>query len=96
MSTSGDFNKYLLDNEILSQLSTPSMPQHNDLAERINQTLLEMVRSMMSNFDLQKLLWGSALETTAYILNKVPTKSVPKNVVELWARHKPRLQHYKI
>ena len=31
---SSDFNKYLLDNEILSQLFAPSMPQQNSVAKR--------------------------------------------------------------
>ena len=31
----------------------------------------------------------------AYILNSIPTNSVPIPV-ELWVRHKPSLQHYRI
>ena len=36
-----------MDNGILSQWTPPYMPQHNGMAERRNQTLLDMVRSMM-------------------------------------------------
>ena len=73
---SRDFNKYLLDNEILSQLSILRMPQQNGVAKRKKQTLLDIVRSMMSYSDIPKFLWGYVLETTAYILNSVPTKSI--------------------
>ena len=81
-STSGDFNKYLLDNEILSQLSTLGMPQQNSVVERRNRTLLDMVSSMTSYSDLPMILLGYTLETTAYILNSVLTKSIPNTPVE--------------
>nr|GEW92961.1 hypothetical protein [Tanacetum cinerariifolium] len=42
--------------------------------ERRNQTLLDMVRSMMSQTTLPKSFWDYALETVARILNMVPTK----------------------
>ena len=93
---SSDFDKYLLDNGILSQLSTLDISQQNDVVERRNQTLLDMVRSMISYSDLPKFLWGYALEIEAYILNSVPTKYVSNTLIELWAGHKPSLQHYRI
>nr|GEV97560.1 hypothetical protein [Tanacetum cinerariifolium] len=42
--------------------------------EEDNRTLLDMVRSMMSQTTLPKLFWNYALETAARILNMVPTK----------------------
>ena len=56
----------------------PDTPQHNGVAERRNRTLLDMVRCMLSNSSLPEFLWGEALRTATYILNQVPTKSVPK------------------
>ncbi|GJX95659.1 retrotransposon protein, putative, ty1-copia subclass [Tanacetum coccineum] len=50
------------------------MPQHNGVSERRNRTLLDMVRSMMSQTTLPKSFWDYALETAACILNMVPTK----------------------
>ncbi|KAL8512015.1 hypothetical protein ACS0TY_018465 [Phlomoides rotata] len=55
-----------------------------------------MVRSMMSYSDLPKSFWGYALETTAYIINLVPSKSVPKTPSELWTGRKPSLRHMRI
>ena len=69
---------YLLENGIISQLSAPGMPQQNGVAERRNQTLLDMIRSMMSFSGLPISFWGYALDTAMYILNPVPSKSVPK------------------
>ena len=53
------------------------MLEQNGVAERRSRTLMDMVRSMMSRSNLPKSLWGEALKTAMYILNKVPTKSVP-------------------
>ena len=53
-------------------------PQQNGVAERRNRTLMEMVRSMMSYSSVPISLWGEALKTVMYILNRVPSKAVPK------------------
>ena len=50
-----------------------------------NCTLLDMVRCMLVNSSLPEFLQGEALKTTAYILNQVPSKSIPKTPCELWS-----------
>ena len=79
----GDFKDYLTENEIISQLTAPGTPQQNGVAERRNKTLLDMVRSMLSYSTLPISFWEYALNTTMYLLNLVPTKSVAKTPVEL-------------
>ena len=76
---SNEFIDHLVQNEILSQLTAPSTPQQNGVAERRNQTLLDITRSMMSYSEFPLFLWSYALETAIYILNLVPRKSIPKN-----------------
>jgi len=61
----------------------PGSPSQNDVAERRNQTLKEMVRSMISNTNLSLSLWIEALKTATYLLNRVPTKAVSKTPFEL-------------
>ncbi|KAL0430458.1 UNVERIFIED_CONTAM: Copia protein [Sesamum radiatum] len=63
-------------NGILSQWTPPGTPQLNGVAERRNQTLLDMVRSMMSFTELPPSFWGYALETTAKLLNIAPSKFI--------------------
>ena len=46
--------------------------------------------------DLPISFWGYALKITAYILNRVPSKSVPSTPYELWNGKKPNLKHLKI
>ena len=45
------------------------MPEQNGVAEKMNRTLMETVRPMMSYSGLPDFFWGYALEITTYILN---------------------------
>ena len=58
-----------------------------------NRTIKDMVRSMVSNFNLLLFLWSEAIKTTTYLLNRVPTKAIPKTPFELWKSWKPSVRH---
>ena len=66
------------------------------MSERRNRTLLDMVRSMMSQSDLPLYFWGYALETAAFTLNNVPSKSVDKTPYEMWTGKSPSLSFLRI
>src|SRR5262249_2539501 len=87
---------YLRDLGIVSRWTPPYTPQHNGVSERRNRTLLDMVRSMMSRSGLPIYLWGYALETAAYLINRVPSKSVSLTPYEVWKGKKPNFSHLKI
>ncbi|KAH9724536.1 Integrase catalytic domain-containing protein [Citrus sinensis] len=93
---SGNFKEHLVENGIISQLTAPRTPQKNGVAERRNRTLLDMLRSMLSYSSLPISFWGLALETAVYLLNLVPSKSVPKTPIELWSGRKSSLRHVRI
>lgn len=80
---------------IRRQLTIPGTPQQNGIAERRNGTLLDMVRSMMAQANLPISSWGDALLIVAYILNRVPSKSVPTTPYELWNSVKPDLEYLR-
>ena len=81
---------------IVSQLTPPGTPQRNGVSEYRNCTLLDMVRSMMSLTNLPLLFWGYALETTTFMLNRAPSKSVETTPYELWFGKKPDLSFLKV
>ena len=91
-----EFQSCLRDNGILSQWTPPYTPQHNGVSEKMNRTLLDMVRSMMGLADLPRSFWGYALQTAVYILNRVPSKSVDVTLYEIWYNKKPVLSHIKV
>jgi hypothetical protein len=61
----------------------PSTLQQNGVAKRRNRTLMDMVRSMLSNSHLPLFLWSEVLKTVVYLLNRVSSKVVPKTPFEL-------------
>ena len=93
---SNEFGTYLKECGIVPQLTPPVTPQWNGISERRNRTLLDMVRSMMCQTDLPLYFWGYALQTAAYTLNNVPSKSVEKTPYELWTGKVPDLNFLKI
>ncbi|KAG5524057.1 hypothetical protein RHGRI_030902 [Rhododendron griersonianum] len=83
------------DKGIQRQLTISRTPQQNGVVERRNRTLLDMVRSMMAHANLPISFWGDALLSAAYILNRVPSKSVSSTPYELWTGRKPVLDHLR-
>ncbi|KAD5802269.1 hypothetical protein E3N88_13629 [Mikania micrantha] len=92
----GPFYEFCKGQGIVNQYTMPGTPQQNGVAERRNRTLMNMVRSMLANSDLPSFLWTEALKTTVHILNRVPSKSVPKTPYELWTGRKPSLRYMKV
>jgi hypothetical protein len=88
--------RYLQENGIVTQYSTPGKPQQNGVAERRNCTLMDMVCSMLSYSTLPVRLWMEALKTVIHKLNRVPSKAVPKTPYELWTGRKPTLNYLHI
>ncbi|KAK8554259.1 hypothetical protein V6N12_031225 [Hibiscus sabdariffa] len=93
---SQDFEELLKECGIVSQLTPPGTPQWNEVSERRNRTLLDMDRSMMSHTDLPTSFWGYALETTAFTLNRVPSKSVQKTPHEMWTGRRPNMSFMRV
>jgi hypothetical protein len=68
----------------------------NEVTERRNRTLMDMVRSMLSYSTLPVNLWMEALKTAVHILNRVPSKSVPKTLYEMWTDRKHTLNYLHV
>jgi hypothetical protein len=88
--------RFLQENGIVAQYSMPGDPQQNGVAERRNRTLMDMVRSMLSYFTLPISLWMEALKTTVHILNRVPSKLVPKTPYKMWTGRKHTLNYLHV
>eukprot|EP00253_Pinus_taeda_P007226 PITA_07226 len=74
--TSKEFDNYCKDAGIKRHKTTIYTPQQNGVAERMNKTLLERARSMLSNAELQKELWMEAVATTCYMINRSPSTAI--------------------
>jgi hypothetical protein len=58
------------------QLIVPYSPQQNGVLERKNMTVMEMTRCILFEKKLPKFLWAEAINTSVYLLNRLPTMSV--------------------
>ena len=74
--TSKEFQEYLKAEGVLHERTVPKTPQQNGVAERLNRTLVEMVRTMLIESNLDQRFWGEAISTAVYLRNRSPTKAV--------------------
>ncbi|KAF2359941.1 Reverse transcriptase RNA-dependent DNA polymerase [Trinorchestia longiramus] len=93
---STDFERFLKVNGIVHQKTVPKTPEQNGVAERMNRTILEAVRAMLSDSKLPKTFWAEAVSTAVYVKNRSPT-SAHKNLTPYQALngHKPNVQHFR-
>jgi len=92
----GPFAKFLEKRGICAQYTKSGTSRQNSVLERRNQTLMDMVRSMLSNSCLPVSLWIYDLKIAMYLLNRVPSKVVQKTHFELWMSRKPSLKHLHV
>ena len=57
-------------------------PQLNGLAERMNRTLVERVRCLLSQSQLPRSFWGEALNIVVHVLNLTPCVPLEFDVLD--------------
>jgi transposase InsO family protein len=72
----GTLQSYYTANGIVQSLSPAYSPSTNGTVERCNQTIMLMVKSMLSSSSAPSFLWGEAAIQAARIHNSVPLKSL--------------------
>ena len=90
------FAKFLKNHGLCAQCTMSGTLENNDVVTRRDETLLDIIRSMMSSSSLPKFLWMYALKTAMYLLNRVPSKVVLNTPFELWIGRKPSLRHLHV
>ena len=61
-------------------------PQQNGVAERMNRTLLEKVRCMLSNASLGKQFWVEVIMYASHLINRLPSSAQNgKTPLEVWS-----------
>lgn len=73
-------------------------PQQNGVAERLNRTIVEKVRTMLLESRISKSLWGEAVRSAVYLLNRSPTSGIKDNKTpaELWFNNKPNVNKIRV
>ena len=94
---SANFETFLRDNGIKHECAVPKTPEQNIKAERMNRTLVEAVRTMLTDAHLPKIFWAEAISTAVYLRNRSPTTAVTgKTPFEALTGKKPNVQNLKI
>lgn len=95
--TSQVFTYFCKENGIRRQLTYAYTPQQNGIAERKNQTIMNMVRSILLGRKMPKTFWPEAVNWTVYVLNRSPTLAV-KDITpeEAWSGSKPAVDHFRV
>ena len=95
--TSNEFESNLHQHWIKHQTFVPYNPQHNGVIERMNGTILNMVRSMLFFKNVKTMFWTDAVLCAAYIKNRCPCNAIRnKTPYEMWYGHVPSVKHLKV
>ena len=93
----GAFDEYCKQQGIRHQKTPPKTPQLNGIAERMNRTLVERVRCMISDAKLSKSFWGEALSTAVHVINLSPTVALDGDVPErVWLGKDISYEHLRV
>ncbi|KAG8480295.1 hypothetical protein CXB51_024758 [Gossypium anomalum] len=71
---------------IVRHFTVRDTPQQNGVAERMNRTLLEKVRCILSNAGLGKQFWAEAVTYAGHLVNRLPSSALErKTPMEVWS-----------
>lgn len=77
---SNKFVHYSSQYNIRQKKNIPHTPKHIRVAERMNKTLNERVRSMLSSTKLSKSFWDEALNTACNMVIRLPSQAFEGDV----------------
>ncbi|KAG8478904.1 hypothetical protein CXB51_028750 [Gossypium anomalum] len=75
---SDEFNRLCKSEGIMTHLTVRHTPQQNSIVERMNRTIIEKVRCMLSNANLLKSFWAEAASTACFLINRSPSVAIEK------------------
>ena len=92
-----EFKYFCRVNGISRQITTAFTPQQNGVAERRNRTIMNMVRSMLSEKQIPKRFYPEVVNCTMHVLNRSPTLTI-KDMIheEAWSGVKPNVDYFRV
>ena len=93
----GPFEEYCRSHGIRLEKTVPKTPQHNGVAERMNRTICERIRCMLSHAKLPISFLGEAMMTAVDLINLSP--SVPLNFdipQRVWTGKDVSFEHLRV
>jgi transposase InsO family protein len=91
-----EFTNFCKSQGIIMQTTTRYTPQQNGVAERKNQTIMNMERTLLKEKSLSNRFWVEAVACSVYLLNISPTTSLKMKVPqEAWSGTKLNVSHLR-
>ena len=92
----GQFEEYCKNQGIKLEYTAPKTPELNGFAKRMNLTIMERVRCMLSHAKLPKSYWAEVMLTTVYLINRSPSVPLKGDVPQhVWIGKDVSCQHLK-
>jgi hypothetical protein len=86
--------EFVDDEGIKHEFSAPYTPQQNGVVERKNRTIIEMARTMLSEFNSPHNFWGEAISTAVHYSNRLFLRPLHnKTPHELLTGKKPNVMY---
>jgi transposase InsO family protein len=93
----GPFDEYCRSQGIKHQKTVKKTPQQNGVAERMNRTLVERMRCMLSHAKLPRSFWGEAMMTAVDLINLSPSVPLNGEVPEkIWSGKNVSYDHLRV
>ena len=92
-----EFKNFCKVKGIQIEWTVPYSPEQNGVSERMNRTLVEKVRSMISDSGIGKEFWAPAVQTAAYLVNRSPASALDNLTTpfEVWENRKPNVSNLR-
>nr|GFA65163.1 hypothetical protein [Tanacetum cinerariifolium] len=82
---------------ITQQFSVGRTPQQNGVVERMNRTLVEASRTMLTFTNLSSFVWAESIATTCFTQNRlIIPKRFDKTPYELINKRKPNIKFFRV
>ncbi|KAK1614490.1 hypothetical protein QYE76_020007, partial [Lolium multiflorum] len=89
--------EFVDDEGIKHEFSAPYTPQQNGVVERKNRTIIEMARTMLSEFNSPHNFWGEAISTAVHYSNRLFLRPLHnKTPYELLTGNKPNVMYFRV
>ncbi|PKI37326.1 hypothetical protein CRG98_042283, partial [Punica granatum] len=93
----GPFENYCRTHGIKLEKTVSKTPQQNELAERMNCTIVERVRCMLSQAKLSKSFWGEVMRSAIDLINLTPSVALDGDVPQqVWTGKKVSYKHLRV
>ena len=95
--TSNEFKNFCSENGIVTEFTPPHTPQLNGVSERLNRTINEKATTMLVESKLPEFMWGEAVMTSTYLLNRSATSTLDGiTPYQMWFSKKPDVSKFII